>query len=70
MRLTCNLGGKARGGHSCHEPGVSFCSLLSLNAALFEHYNLSQMTILGEGEHREGEGCRGGLTDDTLFPAS
>ena len=42
----------------------------SLNAALFEHYKLSQMTILGEGEHREGEGCRGGLTDDTLFPAS
>ena len=51
-----------------NEHGMGFCLLSSLNAKLFEPLNLSQMTILSEGEQREG--CRGGLTDDTLFPAS
>ena len=33
------------------------------------YLNLSQMTIYGEGDLGR-EGCRGGMTDDTLFPAS
>ena len=35
----------------------------------YTYLNLSQMTIFGEGDLGR-EGCRGGMTDDTLFPAS